>query len=143
MQLQIEVQQRGLEISIFADRLQSETLPGLVEAAVNYAYADLMSRVPVRTGALMGSIQKQSAGLSGSVGPKVPYATYVEYGTVPHEIRPVNASVLAFEAGGKMVSSPIVHHPGTRANPFMALTVQDVKDKIPELWRELFQEATS
>lgn len=142
MQFQVEVQQRGLDITIFADRLENETLPGLVEATVNYAYADMMSRAPVRTGALLGSIQKQSAGLSGSVGPTVPYAIYVEYGTMPHEIRPVNARVLAFEVGGKMVFTPIVHHPGTKPDPFIQQTVEDTKAKIPELWQELFQEAT-
>ncbi len=142
MQFQVRVQQRGLDIKIFADRLQNETLPGLVEAAIDYAYADMMSRAPVRTGRLLGSIQKQSAGLSGSVGPTVPYAVYVEYGTMPHEIRPVFASVLAFEVGGKMVFTPIVHHPGTRPNPFIEATAEDVKAKIPELWQELFQEAT-
>jgi HK97 gp10 family phage protein len=142
LRFQIQVQQRGLDIGIFADRLESETVPGLVEAAVDYAYADMMSRAPVRTGRLLGSIQKQSAGLSGSVGPTVPYAVYVEYGTLPHDIRPVNASVLAFAVGGKMVFTPIVHHPGTRPNPFIEQTVEDVKAKIPELWQELFQEAT-
>jgi len=139
----VDIQQRGLEFTVFADHLQSEVLPGLVQAAVDYGYADMMSRVPVRTGRLMGSIQKQVQGLQGSIGPTEPYAIYVEYGTSPHEIRPVYASVLRFEVGGKVVFTPIVHHPGTRPQPFISNTAEDMKEKIPELWKELFQEATT
>ena len=40
------------------------------------------------------------------------YAAAVEYGTAPHEIRPVNGAVLAFEVAGKMIFTPLVHHPG-------------------------------
>jgi HK97 gp10 family phage protein len=102
----------------------------------------MMSKAPVKSGRLLGSIQKQAEGLSGSVGPTVPYAVYVEYGTSPHEIRPVFSSVLAFEVAGKMVFTTVVHHPGTRAQPFIRETVEDVKEKIPELWQKVFEEAT-
>jgi HK97 gp10 family phage protein len=141
MSITIEVQQRGLDIKIFADRLQSESLPGLIEAAVEYAYADMMSRAPVRTGRLLGSIEKQVEGLSGSVGPTVPYAVYVEYGTLPHEIHPMFANVLRFDVGGKIVFTTVVHHPGTRPQPFIEQTAEDMKEKIPELWQQLFEEA--
>jgi hypothetical protein len=53
--------------------------------------------------------------------------------TVPHEIRPVNASVLAFEAGGKMVLTPLVRRPRTKLNPFMPRAVD-----FPErMWMRL------
>lgn len=143
MQFQIQVQQRGLDVSIFAEKMQTEVFPRLVAGTVDYAYADMMSRAPVRSGRLLGSIQKQVSGLSGSVGPTVPYAVYVAFGTSPHEIRPVNATVLAFEVGGRIVFTPIVHHPGTKPNPFIQATVDDVKAKIPELWQDLFQGAAN
>lgn len=142
MSFQVEVQQRGLDLVIFAEKIQSESLPGLVAGAVDYGYADMMSKAPVKSGRLLGSIQKQAEGLSGSVGPTVPYAVYVEYGTSPHEIRPVFSSVLAFEVAGKMVFTTVVHHPGTRAQPFVRETLEDVKEKIPELWQKVFEEAT-
>ena len=142
MSFTVEVQQRGLNLVIFAEKVQSESLPGLVAGAVDYGYADMMSKAPVKSGRLLGSIQKQAEGLSGSVGPTVPYAVYVEYGTLPHEIRPMFASVLRFDVGGKIVFTTLVHHPGTRPQPFVRETVEDLKEKIAELWQKVFEEAT-
>jgi hypothetical protein len=39
-----------------------------------------------------------------------------------------------------MVFSPIVRHPGTKPNPFVRRTMEDVQKKIPELWKEVFEE---
>jgi hypothetical protein len=70
-----------------------------------------------------------------------PYATHVVYGTAPHEIRPVNASCLAFEApGGGMVFTALVHHPGTRPNPFMQRAAEDARGKVGEVFAELWLE---
>jgi hypothetical protein len=65
---------------------------------------------------------------------------YVEYGTRPHEIRPVFASVLRFEVEGKVVFTQVVHHPGTRAQPFVRETAEMTREKIPELWDEIAEE---
>jgi len=126
-----------LDLSLFAGKIEEKLLPGLVRAAVDYGYALMCARAPVRSGRLLGSIEKRVQGLEGSVGPTVPYAVYVEYGTAPHEIRPVFSKVLAFEVNGRMVFSPIVHHPGTKPNPFVRKTMEDVQRKIPELWSDL------
>ena len=62
-------------------------------------------------------------------------------GTAPHEIRPVNASCLAFEApGGGMVFTQLVHHPGTRPNPFMERAAEDARGKVDEVFAELWLE---
>lgn len=135
------MQQRGLDLKVFADEVESELLPALIEAAVEYGYTGMMARAPVKTGRLLGSIQKQVQGLSGSVGPTVPYAWYVEHGTMPHQIRPVFSSVLAFRIGNKMVFTTLVRHPGTRPNPFVEETAEYLKEKIPELWKEVFDDA--
>ena len=137
MSIQVQVSQRGLDLSLFAGKIEEKLLPGLVRAAVDYGYALMCARAPVRSGRLLGSIEKRVQGLEGSVGPTVPYAVYVEYGTAPHEIRPVFSKVLAFEVNGRMVFSPIVHHPGTKPNPFVRKTMEDVQRKIPELWSDL------
>ena len=69
------------------------------------------------------------------------YAVFVEKGTAPHEIRPVNASVLAFEAAGRMVFTTIVKHPGSKPNPFMERAAEDTRSKaeavFADLWLEL------
>jgi len=137
LSIQVQVSQRGLDLSLFAGKIEEKLLPGLVRAAVDYGYALMCARAPVRSGRLLGSIEKRVQGLEGSVGPTVPYAVYVEYGTAPHEIRPVFSKVLAFEVNGRMVFSPIVHHPGTKPNPFVRKTMEDVQRKIPELWSDL------
>jgi hypothetical protein len=71
------------------------------------------------------------------------YAMYVVEGTAPHEIRPVNASVLAFEVGGKMVFTPLVRHPGTKPNPFMQRAAEDARSKAEEAFAELWLELLS
>ena len=143
MSITVEVTHSGLDIAVFAEKLKDDILPALVSRLIDFAYADLVSRASVRTGALLASIQKQTSGLSGSVGPTVPYAVYVEYGTAPHDIRPVNAKVLAFPIGGRMVFTSIVHHPGTKRNPFIEATAGDVKDQVQYVWQDLLWEATS
>lgn len=137
MSITVEVQQRGLDIKILADKISSEILPELVKKAADYAYALMSAKAPVRSGRLLGSIREQIRGLEATVGPTVPYAVYVEYGTSPHEIRPVFASVLRFEVGGRIVFTPVVHHPGTRPQPFIRETAEATREKIPELWDEI------
>ena len=140
MSIQVQVSQRGLDLSLVADKVEEKLLPGLVKKAADYAYALMSAKAPVRSGRLLGSIREQVRGLEATVGPTVPYAIYVEYGTRPHEIRPVYASVLRFEVEGKIVFTSIVHHPGTRARPFVHETAEVTKEKIPELWKEVFEE---
>jgi len=65
---------------------------------------------------------------------------YVVKGTAPHEIRPVNASVLAFEAAGRIVFTPTVRHPGTQPNPFMQRAVEAARSKAEEVFAELWME---
>ena len=72
-----------------------------------------------------------------------PYAAYVVKGTAPHEIRPVNASILAFEVGGKLVFTPIVRHPGTKPNPFLEKAAEDARSKVAEVFAGVWQEITS
>ena len=78
-----------------------------------------------------------------SIQALAPYAVYVEKGTSPHEIRPVNASVLAFEVGGRVVFTPLVRHPGTKPNPFMQRAAEDARSKVDEVFAELWLEMLS
>ena len=68
---------------------------------------------------------------------------YVVEGTAPHEIRPVNASVLAFAVGGRMVFTSLVRHPGTKPNPFMERAAEDARSKVDEVFAELWLEMLS
>lgn len=56
----------------------------------------------------------------------VDYARHVNDGTGPHIIRPRNAKALRFVVGGQVVYAKVVHHPGTRANPFLDRALREV-----------------
>ena len=86
---------------------------------------------PVRTGRLRSSIRAEPPrifSLRGSVtvGSDLEYAAMVNDGTRPHLIRPRTKQVLRFEVGGRVVFAKLVHHPGTRANPFLDRALREV-----------------
>jgi hypothetical protein len=72
-------------------------------------------------------------------------APYLEFGTRPHEIRPKSAKVLRFATGGNatlsgrpksgapVVFARVVHHPGTRAYPFMVPGMEKALAKLGDL----------
>ena len=115
----VEVSTRGLRFNSVIDKLSKELRQKLIERLADVALSSAFYGAPWRTGRLAGSIVKEIGDAEAEVQVLAPYAVFVEKGTAPHEIRPVNASVLAFEAGGRIVFTPLVKHPGTRANPFM------------------------
>lgn len=64
-------------------------------------------------------------GLQGVIVCDHPAVRFVLDGTRPHIIRPRRAKALRFEVGGRVVFSKIVHHPGTRANNFLARALRE------------------
>ena len=78
---------------------------------------ELVTTCPVDTGNLKNSIRVEPDGKGYNIF-MPEYFLYLEYGTPPHIIRPKNKKALHW--GGK--SGPIVklvHHPGTRPQPFI------------------------
>jgi len=75
----------------------------------------------VQTGRLRASIRHQldsdSRGLVARIGSNVEYARYVEEGTGPHRIVPVNKKALHWKGARHPVLA--VNHPGTRARPYL------------------------
>jgi HK97 gp10 family phage protein len=65
---------------------------------------------------------------------KAPYSGFVEYGTAPHLIKVKNKQVLANRRMGQ-VFGKIVHHPGTRPNPYMKRALEKSQAKIAEFFR--------
>lgn len=86
---------------------------------------------PVDTGRLRASGKIEYSGFF-SFRPKAvvrfdtDYAQAVNDGTRPHIIRPKNAKALRFRVGGRVVYAKVVHHPGTRPNPFLDRALRDV-----------------
>jgi phage gpG-like protein len=81
---------------------------------------------PVDTGRLRASISKDVNSLSFKVFSNVEYAGYVNDGTRPHVIRPRHKQALRFRVGGRTVFAKEVHHPGTRAKPYLDRALQEV-----------------
>ena len=111
--------------------------PAVVEAAVQPVLKRNIARltrriatqarsdVPVRTGNLGRSIVEDPIvftspfRVESGVTATAPYAAAVHDGTRPHVIRPRNGTHLKFEVGGRTVFAKSVHHPGTKARPFL------------------------
>src|ERR1039458_8035668 len=74
--------------------------------------------VPIKTGYLVQNWAFEIGNLQARWYPRASYAPYVEFGTGPHEIKAVNKRVLANVQTGQ-IFGPLVHHPGTKANPFL------------------------
>lgn len=139
----VEVSTSGLEFDEVASKLSQELKQKLIEKLTDIVYASAFFGAPWKTGKLAGSIVKEIGDGEASIQALAPHAVYVVKGIRPHEIRPVNASVLAFEISGKMVFTPIVHHPGTKPNPFMQNAVDDARSKVDEVFAKLWLELLS
>jgi hypothetical protein len=98
--------------------------------------------VPVRTGYLVQNWAFEIGDLVARWYPRASYAPFVEFGTGPHEIKAVNKKVLANAATGQ-VFGPIVHHPGTKANPFMERIVAASQPDIETLFGQALTKITA
>jgi hypothetical protein len=82
--------------------------------------SDASRFAPVDTGRLSTTIVSYRHGeRTWRVHARAPYAAWVELGTLPHTIRPVNARALRWINESGIHFASIVHHPGTRAQPFL------------------------
>lgn len=84
-----------------------------------------------KTGCLDGSIVKRPETVDGELAIRIQsdttscsperqsYSLLVHEGTAAHDIAATRAAVLAFEWHGEMVFFGRVHHPGTKAIPFL------------------------
>lgn len=86
---------------------------------------------PYRTRNLQRSIHLESwSARQATTVASAHYAAHVEYGTRPHDIRPRRRKVLRFSVGGRVVFTKLVHHPGTRPQPFMVPGARKALDRV-------------
>jgi HK97 gp10 family phage protein len=88
---------------------------------------------------MVGTIHSKMTGpLMGMVYVESPYAIFVHEGTRPHIIRAVNKKVLANKRTGQIFGK-IVHHPGSRANPFLQRAVDKNESFIDQRFAEVVE----
>lgn len=113
----------------------------IVAAQAILAKYTTAATVPVRTGYLVQNWAFEIGNLQARWYPRASYAPYVEFGTAPHDIRPVNKRVLADPKSGKVFGT-LVHHPGTKANPFMERIVASAQPDITALFEQALNQVT-
>lgn len=76
---------------------------------------------PVDEGELQGSIYAEGTSdpLTWKVVVGAGHGADVEFGTGPHEIRPVKGKFLRFKIDGREIFARMVHHPGTAPQPYL------------------------
>lgn len=139
--ISVEIKTAGPGLEQIAAALAGPVRDKFLQLISDVAFETMRELAPVRTGALRDSIQKFETEDGVKVGPTAPYAVFVEEGTAPHMIYPVNARCLAFMAGGRMVFTAYVSHPGTKPQPFVRYAAEEAQRRAPDLWQQAFEES--
>jgi HK97 gp10 family phage protein len=136
-ELKARLAQSGDYISEELNKTMLESVLGIQSTARSYA--------PHRTGNLQRSILEdiKNNGLQGIVyvdNVSAPYGIFMEMGTGPHDIYPINKQAL-FWAGA---DHPVRHvfHPGTAPRPFMQPAFEQNYDKVVNLFRDMLTRVT-
>lgn len=149
-----------IELIVNADQVQAyadsrrqaliDVLAGRIDAT-NDAFATRVKGnlsgavLQTRTGKLLGSVMQEPSQLDGDTligavtagGELAPYGIYFEEGgTGYYEIRALNARVLAFMSGGKMLFAKIVNHPPIPHLPWFGPEVITGKDEMNQSLNE-------
>ena len=140
--LSLRVSRRGVSLRLLAQTVPKSILLAYTVKVADYAFGQMYRNAPWRSGYLAQSIRKEVSETDAKVYPTAEYAKVVEKGSGPHVIYPARSSVLAFEAGmlGGVVFCKRVNHPGSRANPFVALTATETRDNAEKLFLEAYAE---
>jgi HK97 gp10 family phage protein len=138
--IEFKISFSGLEFNEVAQKLSGPLKQKLIERVTGIAWAKAFYGAPIKTGYLASTIYKQVSGGEGTVGIGASYGKFVVEGTAPHEIQAPIGGVLSFLVAEKRVFTPIVHHPGTKPNPFMQKAVDEARSKVDETFAELWLE---
>lgn len=112
------------------------TTMSVLQQASGFLLSEMEARAAVDTGAMRKSLGVRLQGDKVIVGPDVPYAKYVEWDTRPHDIRPKTKKALAFKVNGTTVIVKKVHHPGTKAQPFVRPAFEAWVESLGEMAAE-------
>jgi hypothetical protein len=121
-----------------AQALEPALAEGANVAKTSARFKDRSGDARRKTEGVVLSMSTGQDGAKGELRCEVPYASFLNDGTAPHEIRPrlgkgsigplragqkrgsrKARAVLAWTDGGGQHFAPVVHHPGTKADGFM------------------------
>jgi len=92
------------------------------------------------TGASRDSIEAEDFGEYWIVGPSTGYTGFVEEGTAPHEIWPIDALALHwFDLAGGEHFAKHVYHPGTEPFPFIENTFASAENDVSAAIQDAFE----
>lgn len=116
-------------------RAPRETIPQLrnaISRSIELVQRNAMRKAPVNKqsggGNLRQSIKTYIQPLKGIVAAEAKYAAAVEKGTRPHIIRARGKSLVNKRTG--QFFGKTVHHPGTRAQPYLVPAIEESKPEI-------------
>lgn len=112
---------------------------GLVHEGALFGTRTVVGFTPVDTGALKGSITPQMVSpREWRVVSPLYYAPLVEDDTRPHVITPKHGKFLRFVAGGRVVFTKLVRHPGTKGHHMFARAVPVIVQHLDVQARRVF-----
>lgn len=143
---QIKITIEGADKMRAALKKGSTIAPGYIsralDSSIKIVESNAKREAPVnRSPGITGGNLRQSissrmaSSFSAVVSVGVAYAVAVHEGTRPHVIRPVVKRALANIRTGQFFGK-IVHHPGTRANPFLQRAVDNSESYIKEQFQK-------
>lgn len=122
--------------AIFQKRLRQAIKASTIEVQDE---AQTHHRFISRTGQLERSIDVKFNENSGIVyidSQSAPHGPFVHEGTAPHSIFPKNKKALRWapQGGGAFQFARVVHHKGTKADPFLFNALKNKKDDIRNIF---------
>lgn len=141
----VQIQIDGIDQLKSAFASYSSIATPIIQDAVNAGAAVLAKYttrgiVPFITGNLLQSFRLETGALFARWYPTASYADSVYYGTRPHDIFPVNAKALFWPGASHPVK--VVHHPGSKANPFMDRIASTAQPEINDFFQQAIEKIT-
>ena len=136
----------SVQVTGFDDFIKDATQAGLdaepltraaLQNSVTRIQSNVRDRAAHRTGALQRSVLTTVDYPSAEVAVEEKYGEFVEYGTAPHDIEPTNKKALYWSGAFSPVK--VVHHPGTKAQPFFKPGVDASLTYIDETFTKVME----
>lgn len=121
-----------IDTSKLTEKLSQDKMKEAMTQGMNYATQEmvrvLMMNSPVDHGLLKSWFVDSISDSEASIKSPAAYARYVNDGTGPYTITPVNAKALYWEGAEHPVK--VVHHPGIKGQHFVEDSINDVSGRL-------------